>query len=69
MFTRSQFLSIFTDAEICEYLDVKQVQLDYLRNKMETKLLQNISDHVCKETIIEYARTKGIKNYTRMTKE
>ena len=69
MLNRNQFISIFTDAELCEYLDSKQVRLDYLRNKMETIVIQRLSDYINRETLIELAKSKGIKNYKRIPKE
>ena len=69
MLNRNQFCSIFANTELCEYLDSKNVRLDYLRNTMEKIVLQILNDQVNRETLIEQAKLKGIKNYKRIPKE
>ena len=69
MLNRNQFCSIFANTELCEYLDSKNVRSDYLRNTMEKIVLQILNDQVKRETLIEQAKLKGIKNYKRIPKE
>ena len=69
MLNRNQFCSIFPNTELCEYLDSKNVNSDYLRNTMEKIVLQLLNDQVNRETFIEQAKLKGIKNYKRIPKE
>jgi len=69
MLNRNQFCLIFADTELCEYLDSKHVRSDYLRNTMEKIVLQILNDQVNRETLIEQAKSKGIKNFTRIPKQ
>ena len=66
---RRNFISVFTDANLHDYLIKHYVDPEVLKQKIEKLIIDSNFNSINREELIEQAKAKRIKNYKRIPKE
>ena len=67
--TKQDLSAAFRDVELCDLLESKGLCPTILRSMLEKLFLRSLVNRLNRESLIEEAKMRGIKNYTRISKE
>ena len=69
MLNKQDIFEAFQDVELCELLKSKDLCPIMLQNMLEKLYLQSVINNRNKASLIEEAKIRGVKNYTRKSKD